>query len=152
MITFESFLNEMKLHRTHKMTDTVRGSAPLVWFSMDKKLANDYASYHKSSAISTIEYEPKNSVNVGQSERRLTISELIDEITDDAHKAIIDMTALKPVVKRLNKKFGNVAINLDQFWHDTEDFAAFLDICGFDSIMTTEEGHMTIGILRKYIK
>ena len=152
MKTFTEYLSELKLHRGHKLTHTVKGSAPLVWLAMDKKYADSYTEYHASSTVSSLEFHPENSVDVGKAKRRLTITDFMDEIIEKAHKALIDMKSLDSVSKRLLKKFGNVAINLDQFWYDSDDFALFLEICGFDSLITIEDGYQTIGIIRKHLK
>jgi len=150
--SFVAFLVELKLHRGHKTTDDMKGKAPFVWFALDKKVADGYAYYHTDSTITTINYSPKKSVDVGKSERRLKITELLNEIMGKADKSKIDMGKMKPVFMGLRKKFGNTAHTLDHFWHDSKEFATFVELAGFDSIMVKEEGYKTIGVLRKYIK
>ena len=97
----------------------------------------------------TADQNPKS--NAGprcRDEKRMKITELLNLIMKQKSKNI-DLEKLKPVYMRLKKTFGDKVQSVDKFWFDSKDFATFLELCGYDSILAKEDGFKTLGILRK---
>jgi len=147
MKRFKQFY-EKKLFRGFDKGDTLYGKNPLVWFSYDKKVADGYAYYRKNAEVDSIDYNPTNTFDVGNSEKRMKITELLNLIMTQKSKNT-DLEKLKPIYMRLKKTFGEKVQSIDEFWYDSKDFATFLELCGYDSILAKEDGFKTLGILRK---
>ena len=108
----------------------------------EKKLYRGFAK------VDSIDYNPTNTFDVGNSEKRMKVTELLNLIMKQKSKST-DLEKLKPVYMRLKKTFGDKVQTVDKFWYDNKDFATFLELCGYDSILAKEDGFKTLGVLRK---
>ena len=150
-MTLSEIINEVTLYRGHSAADAYIGNQPIVWFSYDEPVAAGYSQHRPTPTITTIDYDPVNSVDVGRSEQVTTIGALLSTIVKNSAASPDLIDKVKPVFLELRKQFGQTPHTLDKFWAGNDTFAKFLDLLGIDSIITTEGDYKTIGILRKYL-
>lgn len=151
MKSFIEFLHENTLYRGHDYKNPVLGKQQIVWFAFDKSTASEYAKHRDNPAISSIDYQIKKSIDLGNTKNEVTITNLIDKIITGAHTPSLDMRLTETVIEKLKRKFGNSKNSPVHYWNHSDDVAVLVDICGFDSIVITDDGNKTVGVLRKYL-
>ena len=151
MKTFLEFIKEQKLHRGHDLRHPAIGKQKIVWFAFDVSTAKEFADHREIPTISTIDYKPKKSVDLGKAERSITIASLCQEIVDQAHTPALDMGPVDEICARLKSEFGAKSYEIVHFWNNSDLISELVDSCGFDYILLVEQGNKTIGILRKYL-
>lgn len=146
---YNELVSEVKLYRGHSKDKL--SIQEIVWFSLEPDVATGYSKHREYPTVTEIDYDPINTADVGRSEWTTTISTLLSTILNQTDRSTETIESVRPLFTKLREKFGTVQKPIHKFWVDNPLFAGYLDTLGFDSIMTTEDGHRTVGILRKYL-
>jgi len=150
----ESSTGKVTLYRGHG-PDNDRGSkdSPFIWFSFDKDLAQRYADYKGGDTVEAFEYRPKNMLEFGRSEQRMDIKSFMARVTSasDINLKSIKREALD-LRDVLYRRYGDTARSVAKYWYADEDVAEYVELHGFDSVLTTENGVKTLGILRDLVR
>lgn len=126
--------------------------SPFVWFSFERALAQEYANFKGDGGVQTFEYGPKHMLDIGRSEQKMSIKSLLSEVNKRSKRNLMQIKepalALRQV---LWERYGDSTRSIDKFWYADEQVAEYIELLGFDSILTTEAGVKTLGVLKKYV-
>ena len=118
------------------------------WFSETEDLAAQYG--FGRGGVSTAEIDPQNPARFVHAEQRRPIGDLISTAVNDAGDLSPEqIAAARPLVDRLQTRYGDQPRALFEYWNNDPDVAALLRSLGYDSISVAEKsgGPQTWGVL-----
>ena len=138
----------MQVYRGGGSDPMVAASERGAWFSETEDLAREYA--FGRGGVTTASIDPQNPIRFLHAEQRRPVGDLISTAVNNAGELSSEQIAIaRPIVERLQDRYGDAARPLFEYWNNDPDVAGLLRALGYDSISVAEKsgGPQTWGIL-----